>query len=227
MIKRLFDIGVAVVAMIITTPFIVAAAGGILTSSAGPVFYRASRVGRNGTLFTMYKLRTMHVSQNDSSSITSPEDVRIFPIGNLIRKLKVDELPQFWNVLNGDMSLVGPRPEAPDIVKKHYTDWMLETLRIRPGVTSPGAIYNYLMADTLIEENDPEGTYVRNVLPAKLALERAYLDRANFWSDLSYILLTGWAIVGRVFGRRVRLPESDVKNASRWNLFLRQTKDFE
>ncbi|MDA8946782.1 sugar transferase [Luminiphilus sp.] len=216
MIKRLFDITVATVALFFAAPFIVAAASGIKLSSAGPIFYRAHRVGRNGALFTMFKLRTMHVSQNQASSITSPVDNRIFPFGNLIRKLKVDELPQFWNILNGDMSLVGPRPEAPDVVERYYTDWMKETLRIRPGVTSPGAIYNYLMADTLIEDKDPEGSYVRNLLPAKLALERAYLERANFISDLCYVFLTAWAILAHVFGLRVRLPESDIKTASRW-----------
>ena len=216
MIKRLFDITVASVALIMAAPLVVAAACGIKLTSPGPILFCARRVGRNGTLFTMFKLRTMHVSQNEASSITSPEDNRIFPFGKLIRKLKIDELPQFWNILNGDMSLVGPRPEAPNVVEKYYTDWMQETLRVRPGVTSPGAIYNYLMADTLIEDKDPEGSYVRSLLPAKLALERGYLERANFKSDLYYILLTAWTIVAHVLGQRVRLPESDIKNASRW-----------
>jgi len=158
----------------------------------------------------------MHVAQKEYSLITSPRDNRIFPFGNLIRRLKIDELPQFWNILNGNMSLIGPRPEAPDIVEKHYTGWMYETLRNRPGVTSPGAIYNYLMADTLIDYNDPEGSYVRNLLPPKLALERAYLERANFLSDLGYIVVTACAIFAHVFGRGVRLPEKDVVAAQRW-----------
>ena len=216
MIKRLFDIAVAAFALLVAAPFISAAAIGIMFTSPGPVFYRARRAGRNGALFTMYKLRTMHVAQNEASSITSPGDNRIFPFGNLIRRLKVDELPQFWNILNGNMSLVGPRPEAPDIVEKYYTDWMHETLRIRPGVTSPGAIYNYLMADSLLDDNDPEGSYERNLLPPKLALERAYLERANFFRDLGYVVLTAWAIVAHVLGRDVRLPENDVTNARRW-----------
>lgn len=216
MIKRLFDIVVAALALLVAAPFIVVAAIGIMLTSPGPIFYRARRAGRDGALFTMYKLRTMHVAQNEASSITSPGDSRIFPFGNLIRRLKIDELPQFWNILNGNMSFVGPRPEAPDIVEKHYSDWMHETLQIRPGVTSPGAIYNYLMADTLLEDSDPEGSYVRNLLPPKLALERAYLERANFFSDLTYIVLTAWAIMAHVLGRDVRLPEADIKNARRW-----------
>ncbi|MCP5396151.1 MAG: sugar transferase [Sphingomonadaceae bacterium] len=216
MIKRLFDIAVAAIALLVAAPFIMVAAIGIMLTSPGPVFYCARRAGRNGALFTMYKLRTMHVAQNEGSSITSPKDKRIFPLGNLTRRLKVDELPQFWNILIGNMSLVGPRPEAPDIVEKHYTDWMHETLRIRPGVTSPGAIYNYIMADTLIDDNDPAGSYARNLLPQKLALERAYLDRASFFSDLGYIVLTAQAIIAHVLGRDVRLPEKDVIVARRW-----------
>lgn len=216
MIKRLFDIAVAVLALLVAAPFIVVAAMGIMLISPGPILYRARRAGRNGAQFTMYKLRTMHVAQNEASSITSPGDTRVFHFGKLIRRLKVDELPQFWNILNGNMSLVGPRPEAPDIVEKHYTDWMFETLRIRPGVTSPGAIYNYFMADTLLDDNDPEGSYASNLLPPKLALERAYLERASFFRDLGYIILTVWAIVANVLGRDVRLPTADITNARRW-----------
>ncbi|PRX28362.1 Sugar transferase involved in LPS biosynthesis (colanic, teichoic acid) [Meinhardsimonia xiamenensis] len=216
MAKRLFDIALATLALLLSAPFVAVAALGILLSSPGPVFYRARRVGRGGSVFTMYKLRTMHVTQDGTSAITAPGDVRIFPFGNLIRRLKIDELPQFWNILNGDMSVVGPRPEAPEIVDKIYTDWMRETLRVRPGITSPGAIYNYLMAEVLLDDTDPEGTYARNLLPPKLALERAYLERATFFSDLVYIALTGWAIIAHVLRRDVRLPEVDITNAHRW-----------
>lgn len=216
MIKRLFDIAVAAVALPFAAPFIAVAAIGIMLTSPGPIFYCARRAGRNGAVFTMYKLRTMHVAQSEASSITSPGDNRVFPFGNLIRKLKTDELPQFWNILNGDMSLVGPRPEAPDIVEKHYTAWMHETLRIRPGLTSPGAIYGYFMADTLLDDNDPEGSYARNLLPPKLALERAYMERASFFSDLGYVVLTAWAIGAHFLGRDVRLPTADITNARGW-----------
>lgn len=216
MIKRLFDIAIATLALIASAPFIAIAAIGIKIASAGPLFYRARRLGRNGAAFTMFKLRTMHVAQNTASLITSPGDSRVFPFGKLIRRLKIDELPQFWNILNGNMSLVGPRPEAPDIVEKYYTDWMRETLLIPPGVTSPGAVYNYLMADTLLDDSDPEGSYARNLLPPKLALERAYIERANFFSDLGYVVLTAWAIVAHVRGRGVHLPKVDVTNARHW-----------
>lgn len=214
--KRLFDITIATVALLISAPFIGVAAIGIIVTSPGPVFYRAQRTGRDGSLFQMYKLRTMHISSNEKSSITSPGDDRIFPFGNMIRRMKVDELPQFWNILTGSMSLVGPRPEAPKIVDEYYTDWMRETLNVRPGVTSPGAIYNYLMAETLIDEGDPEGSYAANLLMPKLALERAYQDRANFVSDIGYVVLTAKAVVAHFIGWTVVLPAVDVNSARRW-----------
>lgn len=216
MAKRLFDVAIALAALVVAAPLIVICAMGIKTSSRGPIFYRGRRIGRNGVAFTMLKLRTMHVLQGPASSITAPEDNRIFPLGNLLRKLKIDELPQFWNILNGDMSLVGPRPEAEEIVERHYAHWMRETLSIRPGVTSPGALYNYRMANLLLDDADPEGSYVRKMLPPKLALERAYMERANFMSDLGVVVLTLQAILAHSRGREISLPQADVALARRW-----------
>ena len=217
MIKRLFDIAIGALALVVTAPVMVVAVIGIKLTSPGPVFYRARRTGRNGAVFWMYKLRSMHLARKEISSITSPRDKRIFPFGNLIRQLKVDELPQFWNILIGDMAVVGPRPEAPDIVAKYYTDWMHETLCVRPGLTSPGAIYNYLMADTLLNENDPEGSYVQNLLPPKLALERAYINRKCFLSDLRYVWLTIKAINANAFRKEIVLPQVDIDEARNWS----------
>jgi lipopolysaccharide/colanic/teichoic acid biosynthesis glycosyltransferase len=216
MAKRLFDILLALVALALSAPLFAFGAIGIKLTSPGPVFYPACRVGKGGRLFTMFKLRTMHVSTNEASSITAPSDSRVFPFGNLLRRLKIDELPQFWNILRGDMSVVGPRAEAPGIVDAHYSEWMRETLEVAPGVTSPGAIYNYVMSDQLLDPEDPEGSYVRNMLPPKLALERAYIEKAGFWHDLLYIMLTILAIVSHIVGRKVRLPASDVKLARKW-----------
>jgi lipopolysaccharide/colanic/teichoic acid biosynthesis glycosyltransferase len=216
MAKRLFDIVVALAALAVAAPLILISAIGIKVGSPGPVFYKACRIGRNGAAFNMFKLRTMHLAQGSASPITAPEDNRIFPLGNLLRKLKIDELPQFWNILSGDMSLVGPRPEAAEIVERHYTDWMRETLRIRPGVTSPGALYNYRMADLLLDVADPEGSYARKMLPPKLALERAYMERANFISDLGFLVLTARAIVAHARGNDISLPQADVAAALCW-----------
>ncbi|GGD30074.1 sugar transferase [Sinisalibacter lacisalsi] len=216
MAKRLFDILFALFALVITAPFLAFGVIGISLSSPGPVFYRARRIGRNGEIFDMLKLRSMHVASESGSSITAPGDARIFAFGNLLRRTKIDEIPQFWNILVGDMSVVGPRGEAPGVVEEHYTDWMMETLRVAPGATSPGAIYNYVMSDTLLDPEDPEGSYVNRMLTPKLALERAYVERAGLWRDMIYIVLTVAAILATVVGRKVGLPAGDVELARRW-----------
>lgn len=215
-IKRLFDVSVAASALITLLPLLLFAAVGVLAFSPGPIFYKAMRVGKGGQSFAMLKFRTMHVGSDKQSAITAPGDKRISRFGLLLRRLKIDELPQFWNILTGDMSLVGPRPEDPKIVDRDYSDWMKETLQVAPGITSPGAVYGYVFGDALLDEHDPEGSYARNLLPPKLALERAYLDRAGFFTDLGYVLLTAWAIAAHVLGRKVSLPRADIAAARHW-----------
>ena len=122
----------------------------------------------------------------------------------------------YWNILAGDLSVVGPRPETPGVVEKHYTDWMRETLNVPPGVTSPGAIYNYIMAEKLLDPEDPEGSYIRCVLPPKLALDRAYVERVSLIQDLRYIFLTIKVIVAHVLGREIGLPAEVVDHARKW-----------
>lgn len=214
--KRLFDILVALVALFAFLPVLAIATVGIIITSPGPIFFKAKRVGKGGEPFAMLKFRSMHVGSDKHSAITSPDDKRIFSFGLLMRRLKIDELPQFWNILIGDMSIVGPRPEDPKIVDRDYTDWMAETLLVAPGVTSPGALYGYLYGDALLDENDPEGSYARNLLPPKLALERAYLERSDFFSDLGYVVLTASAIVAHVIGHEILLPPVDIAGARRW-----------
>lgn len=215
-IKRAVDIVVALCALVVLSPFLAFALLGIKIASPGPAFYRAKRVGRGGQTFEMLKLRTMHLGADGASAITAPGDKRIFRFGSILRKIKLDELPQFWNVLKGEMSLVGPRPEDPKIVNRDYTVWMMETLRVRPGVTGPGSVYGYMFGDALLDESDPEGSYARKLLPPKLALERAYLDRASASGDIVYVLLTAWAILAHILGSTVRLPEADLAAARRW-----------
>lgn len=216
LVKRSFDILLSIVALAFTTPVLLAAAIGVRLSSPGPVFYRAKRVGLNAKQFSMLKFRTMRLGADREAAITAPEDSRVFPFGAVLRKLKIDELPQFWNILKGDMSIVGPRPEDPLIVARAYTDWMLETLTVRPGVTSPGAVYGYLYGDDLLDSSDPESSYERLLLPTKLALERAYIERAGFISDLGYIALTVAAIAANILGRRVPLPARELEGARKW-----------
>lgn len=202
--------------LVLVMPLLVVAAAGVLIASPGPVFYRADRIGRDGRPFQMFKLRTMHVATG-GSVITSKGDKRIFPLGGILRRLKLDELPQFWNVVVGDMSIVGPRPEDPKIVREHYTPWMLETLRVRPGITSMGSIYYYAEGESLIDDSDPERCYVERILPRKLAVDRAYLERAGFLRDLWCVLLTGLSVGLMCIGQPLRLSSRDLQGAERWH----------
>ena len=202
MVKRLFDILVASVGLMLAFPLIALGAIGIRLTSPGPVFYRAVRVGQLGREFNMYKLRSMHVAIEQGSAITTDRDPRVFACGRLLRALKIDELPQLWNVLIGQMSIVGPRPEDPKIVADHYTQIDQSTLMVRPGLTSPGSIYNYTHGETMIDSTDPEGCYVDRLLPVKLSLERAYLLNASLLYDVRLILRTVWVLARKAVGIR-------------------------
>jgi len=203
MVKRAFDIVAAALALAVLSPVLLLAALGVWLSDRGPIFYRARRIGRGGVPFIMHKFRTMRVEQGPSRSvITGPGDRRVFFLGGLLRLLKIDELPQFWDVLRGELSLVGPRPEDPRIVHDHYAPEHHETLRIRPGLTSPGALYGYTLGDRLLDDEDPESSYLKNVLPTKLALEAIYVREANFWYDLRILFRTAVVILLMACGRR-------------------------
>ena len=145
--------------------------------------------------------------------ITGADDPRIYGFGKLLRKTKLDELPQFINVLIGDMAIVGPRPEAPSIVEHSYTNWMMETLDVRPGITSPGALYYYAYGEHLVDVSHPEKSYVEKLLPPKIAIDRAYIDRATVFSDIVEIGKTGLAILGQIIGFKVLPSARDVELA--------------
>src|SRR5690606_4293503 len=172
--KRVFDIVVASLTLLAALPVLAVAALAIRLASPGPVLHRAARAGRDGRPFTMLKLRTMHVAPpgESGSRITDPADPRVFPVGALLRRTKIDELPQLVNVLRGEMAIVGPRPEDPEIVRKHYSPTHRETLRVRPGLVSPGSIYHFTHGDALLGAGDPETAYAARLLPVTLELER-------------------------------------------------------
>jgi lipopolysaccharide/colanic/teichoic acid biosynthesis glycosyltransferase len=215
-LKRSLDVFVALVALIGLLPILLMAALGIKLTSPGPILYKANRIGKGGKPFQMLKFRTMHVDSDRASAITMPGDKRIFGFGIWLRRLKIDETLQFWNILAGDMSLVGPRPEDPKIVERDYVDWMNETLLVSPGLTGPGSVYGYIFGDALLDDADPEGSYARNLLPPKLALERAYMERANVLIDCQYMVLTAWAVVAHMLQHDVSLPKEDIDVACRW-----------
>jgi lipopolysaccharide/colanic/teichoic acid biosynthesis glycosyltransferase len=214
--KRLFDIAIATGLLIPAVPLVFLAALGIKLSSAGPVIFRADRVGRNGLPFSMLKLRTMHLRSQKGAAITAAQDTRVFGFGRLLRCLKIDELPQLWNIVKGDMSLVGPRPEDSSIVKNHYTDWMRETLDVRPGLTSPGALFGYVHGGAYIDEDDPEGSYIRSLMPVKLAVEKVYLERQSLVGDVLILWRTAVTVAMLAVGSS-RLPAvPELKEAERF-----------
>lgn len=201
MATRILDLLLAVPALIILSPVLIVAALGVRLSSPGPVIYKAQRIGLHGRPFTMYKFRTMHVDHGGfRSAITAAVDPRVFPLGTWLRKAKIDELPQLWNVVIGDMSIVGPRPEDPRIVRDHYTDEQRETLNVRPGLSSPGSIFYYTEGEALLQGSDPERLYVEKLLPTKLALDLAYTRNLSLGYNVKVIARTIWVIARIALG---------------------------
>lgn len=203
MVKRSFDLILALLALGALAPVLLIAALGIRLSSRGPILYRARRVGRNGATFIMHKFRTMRVDQGPGASpITASQDSRVFWVGSLLRRLKIDELPQLFDVVRGKMSIVGPRPEDCDIVEKYFTQQHRQTLCVRPGLASPGSIYNYTHGESLLSEGDPEKFYVEKLLPIKLALEVVYVRESSILYDCVIILRTIGVIACIALGKR-------------------------
>lgn len=219
------DVFVAVVLLLLATPFMTLAIVGIKLSSNGPVLFRAARMGRFEQPFQMFKFRTMTIREENGPEITAPNDNRVFPFGKLLRNSKIDELPQLWNVLTGDMTLVGPRPESVSIVNDHYQDWMRETLTVRPGITSPGAIFGYTHAHALLDDHDPDQSYLDHVLAPKLAIELAYLAKANLFTDIGVIVRTACTVIMIILGRRHFALPSEARAAGKWHEFSESKLD--
>ena len=201
MMKRLFDVIFASAVLLIAWPFIFIGAVAVKLTSPGPIFYRAQRAGLHGQSFYMLKLRTMRIGSDAANrKITDEQDDRITPAGRWLRKFEIDELPQFWNVLRGDMSIVGPRPEDWDIVEKYYTPDQRRTLNVRPGVVSPFDVYWY--PDITYHDPPPAGValqdwYVRRHMLIQLADAQRYIDHANLLLDLKVIFQTVYCILIR------------------------------
>ncbi len=177
-------------------PLLLALAVAIRLTSPGPALFRSTRVGRNARPFTLYKFRSMtEGAQSVGPAITSAEDPRITPLGRKLRRTKLDELPQLLNVLRGEMSLVGPRPEDPSYVAL-YSREQLAVLDAKPGITSPASLC-YRSEETQLTGDDWEDHYIREVMPAKLAIDRDYLRVRTPWSDVRVVLETIASLMGR------------------------------
>jgi lipopolysaccharide/colanic/teichoic acid biosynthesis glycosyltransferase len=200
--KRFLDITVSSVCLAVSLPLCLLAAIGIRLSSRGPIIYRAQRVGLGGELFVMHKFRTMHTEQGTRpSAISGAQDPRVFRLGTLLRRLKIDELPQLYDVLRGKMSLVGPRPEDPRIVREHYDETGHATLSVPPGLTSPGSLYYYTHGEQLLTGADPETFYVERLLPMKLALDLVYVRETSVMYDLRLLARTAKTLIFVALGR--------------------------
>lgn len=188
MVKRLFDILFSAVTLVVLLPLMLAVALWIKIDSSGPIFFRQVRVGRDGRPFRIYKFRSMRVeAQGRGPQLTVGDDARITHVGTVIRRYKIDEFPQFINVLLGDMSLVGPRPEVPRYVSLYPPAVRDVVLSVRPGITDLASIAYRDESDLLGASADPERTYVEQVLPAKLALCERYVRERSFLGDLAII----------------------------------------
>ena len=189
MLKRIFDIILSLFGLMILFPFMLIIAILIKLDSKGPVFFKQIRVTKNGREFKIFKYRTMRVGSDKYSQITVGKDNRITKIGAFLRKYKLDEIPQLINVLLGDMSLVGPRPEVPKYVAL-YTKEQKEILKVRAGITDYASIEFSDENDLLASEEEPEKAYIEKIMPKKIELNKKYLSEVSILTDIKIILLT-------------------------------------
>lgn len=193
--KRAFDVIMSGLGLICLSPLFLVLALWIKLDSAGPVFYRQTRVGRFGKDFRLFKFRSMRPDSDRLGLITvGGHDPRVTRSGYYIRKFKLDELPQLINVFIGDMSLVGPRPEVRKYVMMYNAE-QLHVLDVRPGITSLASIRYRNENEILAASVDPDRTYIEKVLPDKLAIDLEYVRTASFLGDIGLIFKTFWAII--------------------------------
>lgn len=195
MLKRIFDIFFSLVGLVASTPLFLTVATLMKLVYRGPIFYPGIRIGKGGKPFRMYKFRTMYAGADKMSSSPScaDDDPRITKIGRFLRKYKLNELPQLINVLKGDMSLVGPRPEV-----KFYTDMFTEKeeaiLSVRPGITDWASVWNpdegKILAEVSAKGEDPEKYYMENIRPQKINLQLNYVTNHSFWVDIKILFET-------------------------------------
>jgi len=198
-IKRLFDLAAALAGIILLFLPGVIIAFAVKLASSGHVFFTQTRIGRNGRSFTCVKFRTMFIDSAHQGSITTAADVRITPIGRYLRRCKLDELPQLWNVLIGKMSFVGPRPDVPGYADRLSGDDR-KILSLRPGITGPASIFFRNEEELLAGQADPKSYNDTVIWPTKVAINRIYIEEWSFWKDIGYILITVIPPLDRIFG---------------------------
>ena len=187
--KRLFDLLGAAAALLLLSPLLLFTALAIKLDSRGPVFFRQERVGRRGVPFRIHKFRTMHAGA-PGLQITIGDDPRITRVGRFLRRTRIDELPQFIDVLQGTMSLVGPRPEVPRYVAFYPPHLRERALAVRPGITDPASLAFIDEGALLARAADPEREYIEVILPQKLRQAADYAEHATLWTDLGVLWRT-------------------------------------
>ena len=201
-LPRQAEAAIALIGLVMAAPLIALTAIAIAVTSRGPVIFRQKRMGRKGRTFTMYKLRTM-TAASVGPQVTAGDDPRVTPIGKFLRKTKLDELPELWNILKGDMSLIGPRPEVPRYIDLEDPVWRL-VLEARPGITDPMTLRLRNEEALLVEvEGDRERFYLETLLPFKLEGYLDYLQARSWRSDLKVLWHT---IIAVAFPNKTPLP---------------------
>lgn len=209
--KHFFDISCSAIGLIILLPLFTVVAILIKLDSRGPVFFRQQRIGKSFRPFRIYKFRTMTTDAPEKGpQVTVGGDKRVTRIGRILRKYKLDELPQLINVLKGDMSLVGPRPEVEKYVELYKEDYK-QILQVRPGITDISSITYRDEEGVLVGKKDPEAYYRQVLLPEKIRLAREYIDRASFFYDLRLVFKTVYRIFYPSFFIQPRNARSNTK----------------
>lgn len=190
MLKRIFDIICSLLGLIILLPILLLISLLVIINNGFPVFYLQTRVGKNSSDFKLFKFRSMYKDADKKGLLTvGGRDPRVTPIGYFLRKYKLDELPQLLNVLFGTMSLVGPRPEVRKYVDL-YNQEQNKVLLAKPGITDYASLEYFSENELLAKSNNPEDTYIKEIMPAKLKLNLKYIEQQNLWVDLRIISLT-------------------------------------
>ncbi len=196
-IKRLFDVVCALLGIILTSPLWIIGIVGVLVSDWGPIFYTARRIGKDNKPFKMYKFRSMRVAKEANEASLRPDEDRIFPFGHFIRKVKIDELPQLLNILNGTMSLIGPRPVAQDQFDLFRTGKWNLAAEVPVGLSGPAALYDFIYGDQFTDEKE----YMKKVFETRRELEYVYVKKAGFWYDIKMIVYTIICILYAFMGK--------------------------
>ncbi len=184
-IKRIFDVLLSVISLIILSPIFLITIIAVKLSSPGPAFYYSDRAAKGGRSFHFYKFRSMHVTDSDKGLFIADSE-RLFTVGKIIRRLKIDEIPQLINVIKGDMSIVGPRPMPHSTVNTIYGGKYKKVLSVRPGLTSAASLYDYTVGDNYTDNRK----YIKEVLPVKKEMELLYIQKESFAYDVSLIIRT-------------------------------------